>query len=72
MGGVELAGNWPWAEKHRADKLWLLGIEFKTFINAMIAIPCQIVRQARRLVYRVLAYNPYQPIFFRLLDVLRC
>ena len=61
-----------WAEKYRAEKAWLLGIEFKTFINALIAIPCQIVKQARRIVYRVLAYNPYQPIFFRLLDVLRC
>jgi hypothetical protein len=61
-----------WAEKYRAEKAWLLGIEFKTFINAFIAIPCQIVKQARRIVYRVLAYNPYQPIFFRLLDVLRC
>jgi hypothetical protein len=61
-----------WAEKYRADKSWLLGLEFKGFINALVAIPCQIVRQARRLVYRVLAYNPYQPIFFRLLDVLRC
>jgi len=61
-----------WATKYRADKLWLLGIEFKTFINALVAIPCQIVRQARRLVYRVLAYNPYQVIFFRLCAVLRC
>jgi hypothetical protein len=61
-----------WAEKHRADKLWLLGIEFKTFINALVAIPCQIVRQARRVVYRVLAYNPYQAIFFRLLETLKC
>jgi hypothetical protein len=61
-----------WAESYRADKLWLLGIEFKTFINALVAIPCQIVRQARRLVFRVLAYNPHQPIFFRLVDVLRC
>jgi Transposase DDE domain group 1 len=69
---LSLPESGRWAEKHRAEKLWLLGIEFKTFINAMIAIPCQIVQQARRLVYRVLAYNPYQPIFFRLLDVLRC
>jgi Transposase DDE domain group 1 len=61
-----------WAAKHRAEKQWLLGIEFKTFIHALVAIPCQIVRQARRLLYRVLAYNPYQPIFFRLLDVLNC
>jgi hypothetical protein len=61
-----------WAERYRADKLWLLGIEFKTFINALVAIPCQIVRQARQVVYRVLAYNPHQPIFFRLLETLRC
>jgi hypothetical protein len=61
-----------WAEKYQAEKLWLLGIEFKTFINTMVAMPCQIVRQAGRLVYRVLAYHSYQPIFFRLLDALRC
>jgi hypothetical protein len=61
-----------WSEKYRAEKAWLLGIEFKTFINALVAIPCQIVKQARRIVYRVLAYNPYQPLFFRLLDTLRC
>jgi hypothetical protein len=61
-----------WAKKYRADKLWLLGIECKTFINALVAIPCQIVRQARRVVFRVLAYNPYQPIFFRLLETLKC
>ena len=61
-----------WSEKYQAEKRWLLGIEFKTFVNAMMAIPCQIVKQAGRVVYRVLAYNPYQPIFFRLLDALRC
>ena len=61
-----------WAEKYQAEKLWLLGIEFKTFINTMVAMPCQIVRQAGRLVYRILAYHPKQPIFFRLVDVLRC
>jgi hypothetical protein len=69
---LSLPESGRWAEKYRAEKLWLLGIEFKTFINALIAIPCQIVRQARRVVYRVLAYNPHQPLFFRLLDALRC
>jgi hypothetical protein len=59
-----------WHEKYRADKLWLLGLEFKTFINALVAIPCQLVRQAHRLIFRVLAYNPHQAIFFRLVDAL--
>jgi Transposase DDE domain group 1 len=57
---------------HRADKLWLLGLEFKTFVQAFVRLPCQIVRTGGRLVYRLLSWNPYQPIFFRLVDVLRC
>jgi hypothetical protein len=61
-----------WREKHRAEKLWLLGLEFKTFVNAFMIMPCQIIRQARRLVFRILAYNPHQHVFFRLVDALRC
>jgi len=34
-------------------------------------IPCQIVRSGRKLVYRVLSYNPHLPVFFRLAAVLR-
>jgi hypothetical protein len=62
----------PEAAECRAAKSWLLGIEFKTFVSALVAIPCQIVRQAGYVIYRVLGYNPHQPVFFRLLDVLRC
>jgi len=61
-----------WTEKYRADKLWLRGLEFKAFVHAFVAIPCQIVRQARRLVCRVLSYHPHLPTFFRLAEVLRC
>jgi len=61
-----------WREKHRAEKQRVLRMEFKTFLNAFIKLPCQIVRTGRRLVYRVLAYNPHLPVFFRLCDALRC
>lgn len=61
-----------WAEKYKAEKLWLLGLEFKTFVQSFVAIPCQIVRQAGRLVCRVLCYRPHLPLFFRLAEVLRC
>ena len=61
-----------WQDKHRAEKLWALKIEFKTFVNAFVRLPCQLVRTGRQLVYRLLAWNPYQPIFFRLLSALRC
>jgi len=61
-----------WAAKYRADKLWLLSLEFKAFVHAMIAVPCQIVHQARRLICRVLSYHRHLPIFFRLAEVLHC
>ena len=61
-----------WQERHRTQKRWVLGLEFKTFVNAFVRIPCQIVRTSRRLVYRLLSWNPHVPIFFRLVDRLRC
>jgi hypothetical protein len=61
-----------WAEKYRADKLWLLSLEFKAFVHNFIAIPCQIVHQSRRLICRVLGYHQHLQTFFRLADVLRC
>jgi hypothetical protein len=61
-----------WQEKHRDEKRWVLGLEFKTFVQAFVRLPCQIVRTARRILYRLLSWNPYQPIFFRLVAVLRC
>jgi hypothetical protein len=61
-----------WAERHRAEKRWVLKLEFRTFVNTFMQLPCQLVRTGRRLLYRLLAWNPYLPIFFRLLDRLRC
>jgi hypothetical protein len=56
------------AEEHRAQKRTLLRMEFATFRAAMIAIPCQIVRGGRRLVYRLLSWNPWQGAFLRLVE----
>ncbi len=61
-----------WQDKHQAEKKWVLKIEFKTFLNAFVRLPCQIVRTGRKLVYRLLAWNPYQSIFFRLVSAVRC
>ena len=61
-----------WHDRHQAEKHWVLGIEFKTFLNAFVRLPCQIVRTGRKLVYRLLGWNPHQAIFFRLVSALRC
>jgi len=60
-----------WAEKHQTEKQSVLKMEFKRFVNAFVRIPCQIVRQARRVVYRLLAWNPWQHVFLRAVDALR-
>jgi hypothetical protein len=56
------------APKHRAEKQTLLRMEFRTFCAAMIEMPCQIVRGSRRLVYRLLSWNPWQGVFLRLAE----
>jgi hypothetical protein len=57
-----------WKEKHEKEKQTVLRMDFSTFRNAFINIPAQIIRTSRRIVYRFLAWNPWQPVFFRLLD----
>jgi hypothetical protein len=59
-----------WQEKHREEKYKLLRMEFATFRQAMMNIPAQIVRTGRKILCRLLAWNPWQHVFFRLLDQL--
>lgn len=66
-----LPENGRWAKKHREEKQTLLRMEFPTFLQAFIHLPVQIVRAGRRIVYRLLSWNPWQHVFFRLLDQLR-
>jgi hypothetical protein len=61
-----------WHERHRAEKQWVLGLEFKTFVQTFVRLPCHIVRTSRQLVYRLLSWNPYQRIFWRLATALNC
>ena len=69
---------WPtetpgrYAESHRQQKETVLRMEFKTFINAFMRLPCQIVRTSRRIIYRLLSWNPWNGMFLRVLGQLRC
>jgi hypothetical protein len=68
--GLSLPETGRWAEQHQAEKESVLKMEFKRFVNAFVRVPCQIVRQARRVVYRLLAWNPWQHVFLRGVDAL--
>jgi hypothetical protein len=55
-------------EQHQAQKKQLLGLEFRTFVNHFLRVPAQIVKTGRQLIVRLLAWNSWQPVFFRLVD----
>ncbi len=62
---------WPrWRKKHEAERERWLTMEFRTFLNEVVAAPAQIVRSGRRLLYRFLAWRPQLPVFFRLTKAL--
>jgi hypothetical protein len=62
------AKNGRWHEQHQAQKQQLLGLEFRTFVNHFLRVPAQIVKTGRQIVVRLLAWNSWQPVFFRLVD----
>jgi hypothetical protein len=45
-------------------------MEFSTFRQALVNVPAQILRTSRKIVSRLLAWNPWQNVFFRLLEQL--
>lgn len=49
---------------NRERGLELVKAEFRRFLNAIMLIPCQVVRTARRITYRVLGYNGWLSDFF--------
>ena len=59
------------AKERRVEKYKLLRMEFTTFRRAFMAVPAQIISTGRRIVFRLLSWNPWQHVFFRLLDQLR-
>jgi hypothetical protein len=60
-----------WAARYGAEKAAVLRMEFKAFLHAFMLMPVQVVRTCRRIVFRLLAWNPWQAIFLRGFDHLR-
>jgi hypothetical protein len=60
-----------WAARYVTEKRAVLRMEFKAFLHAFMLIPVQVVRTSRRLIFRLLAWNPWQAVFLRGFDQLR-
>ena len=61
----------PLARSDISRRQELLKMEFKRFVNSMIQMPCQIVRTSRRIVYRLLSWNPWATALLRLSEAMR-
>jgi len=60
-----------WKEKYQTQKQSVLRMEFKTFLNGFMRLPCQIVRTSRRILYRLLSWNPWQEVLLRAVEAMR-
>jgi hypothetical protein len=60
-----------WKQKYRQQKQQVQRMEFKRFVNSFIRLPCQIVRSGRRIVYRLLSWNPWMEVLLRGVDALQ-
>ena len=49
---------------NRERGIELVQMEFRRFLQSILLLPCQIVRTARRVIYRILGYNSWLPDFF--------
>ena len=62
---LSLSEKGRWKQKHKSQKQTVLRMEFKKFRNAFIQLPCQIIKTGRKIVYRLLSWNPWLHVFFR-------
>jgi hypothetical protein len=68
---LRLPATGRWASRYAVEKAAVMRMEFKAFLQAFMLIPVQVVRTSRRLVFRLLAWNPWQAVFLRGFDAWR-
>ena len=68
---LSLPEDGRWREKYKTQKQLLLKMEFKKFLNAIMRVPCQIVRTGRRIMYRLLSWNPWHEVLLRGVETMR-
>ena len=59
-----------WESHHREQRHTITRMEFKRFRSVMLRIPCQIVKTGRRIIYRIMSWNPWTPSLLRLAEAM--
>lgn len=53
---------------HQRQKDQIVKMEFKKFLNTLMRLPCQIVKTGRRIIYRLLSWNPWVGVLARMAE----
>lgn len=64
------AGDGPVAVARREEQRRVLRMEFRTFVEAFVRVPCQVLRTGRQRICRLLGWNRWQHVFFRAVEAL--
>ena len=59
-----------WESHHREQRHTIIRMEFKRFRSAMLRIPCRIVKTGRRIIYRIMSWNPWTSCLLRLAEAM--
>ena len=60
-----------WRDRHRDEGRSIVRMEFATFVNGLMRLPCQIVKSGRRIIHRLLSWNPWASPLLRLAEAMR-
>lgn len=69
--GLVLPIHGRWKSKHSDEKRQVIAMRFRTFVQRMMLVPAQILKTGRRLVVRLLDWNPWRHVLFRAIDSVR-
>jgi hypothetical protein len=68
MGLCLPANPGPHHGRHQQQKDQIVKMEFKRFLNTLMRLPCQIIKTGRRIVYRLLSWNPWVGVLARMAE----
>jgi hypothetical protein len=67
--GLSVPVEGRWRDQHESERLRVIRMELKTFIDHFVRLPAQVIRSGRRLTVRLLSWTESLQIFNRWLNV---
>jgi len=61
----------PHHKTHKQQGKSIVKMEFATFVNSLMRLPCQILKSGRRIIYRLMSWNPWISPLLRLSEQMR-